>query len=213
MIAGTGRIPKTDHGCAAQRRCRRPHVRIRSTPGRTILGPSGAAAGSVGGGPVVPYRIERHPDRRGDRLRCWRIGRRERGHWCEGSRRGDRPHGPHLPTALATGRTTTVRSQSPGYKRTIFVSRRSGARQWVEERDLAVDVATRHLDVDDIHSGGTIVGTLPIDPAATACAVGARCLHLAIGLPVWRRGTEPESDGLCVRGTGSIEHRAILTGP
>lgn len=71
-----------------------------------------------------------------------------------------------------------------------FISRHPGARDWAETQGLVVDEYVTHLDVTRVRSGDVVIGSLPVNLAAEACARGARYLHLSLDLPVDARGIE-----------------------
>lgn len=73
---------------------------------------------------------------------------------------------------------------------TFFVSRHPGAADWASTQGLAVDRALDHLDADRVAAGDVVIGTLPVNLAATVCARGARYLHLSLDLPADWRGRE-----------------------
>lgn len=77
-----------------------------------------------------------------------------------------------------------------------FVTRHAGAVQWAV--DAGVQVASNgvvdSLDPEQVMSGDTVVGTLPINLAARVIARGAEYLHLALELPLEARGRELTAD-------------------
>lgn len=80
---------------------------------------------------------------------------------------------------------------------TFFVSRHPGAREWAMRQGLRVDIWIDHLDnADQIRSGDTVIGTLPVNLAAVVCARGAAYYHLALELPTTARGRELSVDEL-----------------
>jgi len=79
---------------------------------------------------------------------------------------------------------------------TLFVSRHPGAKDWAEEQGLRVDLHLTHLDPSRIHSGDTVIGTLPVHLAAAVCSRGARFFNLSLDLPAQWRGRELSADEL-----------------
>lgn len=71
-----------------------------------------------------------------------------------------------------------------------FVTRHPGARDWAAEEGLAVDQVLDHLDPAIIQPGDILIGSLPVNLAATVCARGGRYLHLSLDLPPELRGLE-----------------------
>ncbi|RDE50636.1 MAG: CRISPR-associated protein Csx16 [Candidatus Accumulibacter meliphilus] len=77
-----------------------------------------------------------------------------------------------------------------------FVSRHPGAVAWAQRQGIAVDRQLAHLDPQQVATGDTVIGTLPINLAAEVCARGARYYHLTLRLPSALRGTELDADQL-----------------
>lgn len=73
---------------------------------------------------------------------------------------------------------------------TYFVSRHAGAIEWAARQQLQVDVFVPHLDLAQVQSGDTVIGSLPVSLAAQVCAAGAAYSHLAVELPASLRGQE-----------------------
>lgn len=71
-----------------------------------------------------------------------------------------------------------------------FVSRHTGAHDWLAARGLTVDRQIAHLDLEQVAPGDLVIGTLPINLVAALCAHGARYVHLALELPAEARGRE-----------------------
>jgi CRISPR-associated protein Csx16 len=71
-----------------------------------------------------------------------------------------------------------------------FVSRHPGARLWLEQQGLQVDHVIAHLNPQQVQSGDTVYGTLPIQLAAQVCMRGAYYWHLSLILPAEVRGRE-----------------------
>jgi CRISPR-associated protein Csx16 len=77
-----------------------------------------------------------------------------------------------------------------------FVSRHPGAIEWAARQGLAVDRQVAHLDVEAVGEGDIVIGTLPVNLAATVCARNARFLNLSLDLPPQARGRELSADEL-----------------
>ena len=70
-----------------------------------------------------------------------------------------------------------------------FISRHPGASRWARQQNIqAIHLA--HLLPQQISTGDTVIGNLPVHLAAYVCAQGARYLHLQISIPVHLRGCE-----------------------
>lgn len=80
-------------------------------------------------------------------------------------------------------------------EKTYFVSRHPGAVEWASRRGL-VAVQVKHMDVDMLCYGDTVIGTLPVHLAAAVCARGARYLHLVLRTPESMRGQELDANQL-----------------
>lgn len=73
---------------------------------------------------------------------------------------------------------------------TYFVTRHPGAADWAKQQGLPVDKLLAHLDIEQIHAGDTVIGSLPVNLAADVCAKAARYIHLTLELPQEWRGKE-----------------------
>lgn len=71
-----------------------------------------------------------------------------------------------------------------------FVSRHPGAKQWAEEQLIKFDRFVSHLEIDQVQSGDSVIGNLPIHVAEQVCRRGARYFHLSLNLPPELRGQE-----------------------
>jgi len=74
--------------------------------------------------------------------------------------------------------------------RVFFVSRHRGALAWVVAQGIRVDQLVMHLEPDDVQSGDTVIGSLPVHLAAAVCERGARYINLSMDLPKRLRGKE-----------------------
>jgi len=77
-----------------------------------------------------------------------------------------------------------------------FVSRHPGASDWAVGEGVEYDRLVTHLDPERIMRGDTVIGSLPVNLAATVCSRGARYLHLTLDLPAELRGQELDADQL-----------------
>jgi CRISPR-associated protein Csx16 len=73
---------------------------------------------------------------------------------------------------------------------THFVSRHPGALEWMRKTRIHFDRHTVHLDMESIHPGDVVIGSLPVNLAAEVCARGATYRHLSLQLTVHDRGRE-----------------------
>jgi CRISPR-associated protein Csx16 len=90
---------------------------------------------------------------------------------------------------------------------TWFVSRHPGAVEWARRKYLPVDLYVAHLDPDLLRPRDTVIGSLPVNLAATVCARGARYLHLSLNLPADLRGKELTAEQLEELGARVDEYR------
>jgi len=81
-----------------------------------------------------------------------------------------------------------------------FVSRHPGAVEWVKTQGVCVDRWVSHLSLNDVASGDTVIGILPINMVAVVCSRGARYYNLSLNLPLDWRGRELNVDELNVAG-------------
>lgn len=79
---------------------------------------------------------------------------------------------------------------------TWFISRHPGAMAWAQRQGLQVDRYVAHIDATLVQPGDTVIGSLPVNLAATVCERGARYLHLSLELPSDLRGQELSADQL-----------------
>lgn len=76
---------------------------------------------------------------------------------------------------------------------TWFVSRHAGAIAWARMQALPIDRWVEHLDIAEIAAGDTVIGSLPVNLAASVCTRGARYVHLVLRVPAQWRGRELSS--------------------
>ena len=77
-----------------------------------------------------------------------------------------------------------------------FISRHPGAVEWAKNHQVSFDKQIKHLDIDKIQKGDTVIGTLPVNIAAEVCERGAHYMHLCLKLPAHMRGRELGIDDL-----------------
>jgi len=90
-----------------------------------------------------------------------------------------------------------------------FVSRHSGAVKWAQAQGIVVDHWVPHLFVNEIKSGDTVIGTLPVNMASEVCALGASYMNLSLDLPPSWRGKELTADELVEAGARLEEFMVI----
>jgi CRISPR-associated protein Csx16 len=73
---------------------------------------------------------------------------------------------------------------------TYFITRHSGAIAWATQQGICVDRQISHLDINDIQSGDTVIGSLPVNLAAEICQRGAAYIHMTLNVPEHWRGKE-----------------------
>lgn len=74
--------------------------------------------------------------------------------------------------------------------KTWLVSRHSGAKAWILQQGIKVDVQAEHLDTSLLQDNDIVVGTLPIQIVAELNARSIRYLHLEVSVPAELRGKE-----------------------
>lgn len=94
---------------------------------------------------------------------------------------------------------------------TYFITRHAGAIEWAERRGVRVDARMAHLDPALIQPGDVVIGTLPIQLAASVCARGGLFFNLSLDVPPQARGRELTADDLEAFGARleAFEVRAI----
>lgn len=95
---------------------------------------------------------------------------------------------------------------------TYFITRHPGARAWAEARRVRIDLCRAHLEIDTVHPGDTVIGTLPVHLAAAVCERGARYLHLSLEIPSERRGSELNAEDMARFGARLEEYRVERLG-
>lgn len=77
-----------------------------------------------------------------------------------------------------------------------FVSRHPGAIEWAARHGVHFDRQVAHLESEDVKSGDTVIGSLPVHLAAQVCERAAHLCNLSIDLPAGARGRELSADDL-----------------
>lgn len=75
---------------------------------------------------------------------------------------------------------------------TLLISRHPSAIAWVKSK-VMVDKVLTHLtddDLADLNADDTVIGTLPINLAASVCEKGAAFVYLSLNTPPELRGAE-----------------------
>ena len=90
---------------------------------------------------------------------------------------------------------------------TYFVSRHPGALEWAARREITA-MSITHLDLDIIHAGDVVIGTLPIHHIATINKRCARYFHLEMDLPADQRGANLSADDMERLGAKLVEYEA-----
>lgn len=73
---------------------------------------------------------------------------------------------------------------------TWFISRHTGAIEWVKQQNIQIDCFESHLDTSLVQAGDVVIGTLPIHLAAEVCQKGAKFYFLSVNVTREQRGTE-----------------------
>jgi CRISPR-associated protein Csx16 len=73
---------------------------------------------------------------------------------------------------------------------TYFVTRHKGAKQWAKDQNINVDFVVDHLEIEDLKTGDTVLGSLPVNLVAELNAKGVRYYHLTLPLTEQQRGIE-----------------------
>ncbi len=88
---------------------------------------------------------------------------------------------------------------------TYFITRHPGAIAWAKQQGISVDRQIAHLVINDIKSGDTVIGSLPVNLAAEICQRGAAYIHMTLNVPEHWRGKELTAEqmiecGACLEG-------------
>ncbi len=88
-----------------------------------------------------------------------------------------------------------------------FITRHSGALQWLEQQLSETAVHLDHLDrQDELNMGDTVIGNLPVNLVFELCRRGVRYLHLEIVVPERLRGQELTSEQMTELGAVLVEY-------
>lgn len=71
-----------------------------------------------------------------------------------------------------------------------LVTRHSGAKEWVENKGIAIDQLLEHVDPFQLKAGDTVVGTLPVNLIEKLTHLGVRYYHIKLNLDESHRGKE-----------------------
>ncbi len=77
-----------------------------------------------------------------------------------------------------------------------FVSRHAGALEWARRHDIGFDRHAAHLNLENVVTNDTVIGSLPVNSAARVCEIGAQFFNLSLDLPADARGRELSADDL-----------------
>lgn len=88
---------------------------------------------------------------------------------------------------------------------TYFITRHPGAIDWAKQQGISVNRQISHLAINDIQSGDTVIGSLPVNLAAEICQRGAAYIHMTLNVPEHWRGKELTAEqmiecGACLEG-------------
>lgn len=90
-----------------------------------------------------------------------------------------------------------------------FITRHSGALQWLEKQIAEPAVHLYHLDLDkvnDLKKGDQVIGNLPVNLIFTLCSRGVRYFHLEMTVPENLRGQELTSEKMETHGAVLVEY-------
>lgn len=73
---------------------------------------------------------------------------------------------------------------------TYFISRHSGAIEWIEQLGVEIDHYVGSFDTNIVQMGDNVIGTLPISLIAEVCDRGGTYFHICLELPANLRGSE-----------------------
>ena len=79
-----------------------------------------------------------------------------------------------------------------------FISRHTGAIEWIKQRPIPVDCFIEHLNLEEIQLSAedTVIGTLPVHLAAAVCATGAKFYFLQMNASLQQRGKNYSADDM-----------------
>lgn len=77
-----------------------------------------------------------------------------------------------------------------------YVSRHPGALEWARRHSVQFDCHAAHLDLENVVTDDTVIGSLPVNIAARVCELGAHFFNLSLDLPADARGRELSADDL-----------------
>lgn len=94
----------------------------------------------------------------------------------------------------------------------FFISRHLGAISWIHQQSIDIDHFVKHLEIEKIHAGDTVIGTLPLQLAFAVQERGARYLHLTLNVPADWRGTELTVEQLQLCNAHLVEYQLNRVG-
>jgi CRISPR-associated Csx2 family protein len=97
--------------------------------------------------------------------------------------------------------------------RRIMVTRHAGAEQWLARQGINADRVLAELDPDMVEPGDLVIGTLPVHLAAAVGERGGRFWHLAMDVPLPRRGDSLSAEEMTRYGARLVEYRVTEERP
>ena len=79
---------------------------------------------------------------------------------------------------------------------TWFVSRHSGAIDWIKSQNITIDKFIEHIELSRLKAGDRVIGTLPVNVVAQLCALDIEYWNLNLSLPFDARGKELSAEQL-----------------
>lgn len=89
---------------------------------------------------------------------------------------------------------------APGGARVWWVTRHPGTLAWLHAKGMRAHRVVDHLVLEDVASGDTVVGVLPLALVADCSERGVRCLHVSVPLGAADRGRELDAAAMRARG-------------
>lgn len=108
--------------------------------------------------------------------------------------------------------TIADNAQSTQQAETWFISRHEGAILWAKNQNLPITKWCSHLEIEQIHTGDIVMGTLPVHMAAEICQRGATFYFLQVNMPEHLRGQELSNAQLLELGCKLTQFK-VIQGP